>query len=204
MNPQRPIATCVLMMLLLAGVSPPAAAEPPSQDRFVLTLKRAIFDPADESQPLHGNTWHFDDSVTSFYAVEGETLRAFDSNFSIGGEVLRYINRFGQATTGDLFDEKMRLWAVFVKSKYHFRPGAVWQPYVGGGIGKAYASDYHGPIDGTADGYAAQAVAGMEWGFRKIGVRAEYMYLHARLHDDNSERVDASGRALTLGLAIHF
>ena len=94
--------------------------------------------------------------------------------------------------------------AFLVKSKYYFRLGKALQPYVGGGIGTVWVHDFSGPIHGFADGLGYQGVLGMLLRTDRVGMRVEYMYLHARVADNNGERIDASTRGLFVGLSFFF
>jgi opacity protein-like surface antigen len=98
----------------------------------------------------------------------------------------------------------MHTYAILARSKYYFRPGGAWQPYLGAGIGTVWSQDFSGPIHGLANGLGYQGVAGMQLRSDRFGVRLEYTYLRARLTDDEGEKIDASVRGVLLGVSFYF
>lgn len=193
----------VLGAALLTPILPAAGATLP--DRFVLTIKTGFLHLVDDSQSIAGATRAFDDSANNPFAVEGEWRPVSGDRVSIGGEILRYSNRFGRVGVPGAANED-RVWthAVLVKSKYFFGSDQRFQPYLGGGIGLSGAYDDSGPIEGVAQGIAAQAVIGMRLRGERVGFNAEYMYLHARAEDDKGDKIDTSSHGVFLGVSFFF
>ena len=199
------------LVLLLAGTTLPAMGQSPEEterrqpNTFALTIKTGDLTLVDDSQTISGNDRVFDRSAGSVFAIEGEGRLEREENLSLGGEIMRYRNLFRRTSaTGAGFEDTMYTHAFLVKSKYYFRLGKALQPYVGGGIGTVWAHDFSGPIHGFADGLGYQGVLGMLLRTDRVGMRVEYMYLHARVADNNGERIDASSRGLFVGLSFFF
>lgn len=199
------------LVLLLAGTALPAMGQSPEEmerrqpNTFALTIKTGDLTLVDDSQTISGNDRVFDKSAGSVFAIEGEGRLEREENLSLGGEIMRYRNLFRRTSaTGGGFEDTMYTHAFLVKSKYYFRSGKALQPYVGGGIGTVWAHDFSGPIHGFADGLGYQGVLGMLLRTDRVGMRVEYMYLHARVADNNGERIDASSRGLFVGLSFFF
>jgi opacity protein-like surface antigen len=201
------------LVLLLAGLALPAMGQSPKErepnrqpNAFALTIKTADLRLADDSQTIAGVDRAFERSAGDVFAIEGEgRLQGEAENLFLGGEIMRYRNHFRRASApGTSFDETMYTQAFLVKSKYYFRPGKAWQPYVGGGIGTVWSHDFSGPIHGVANGTGYQGVVGMQLRADRIGVRLEYMVLRAREADNNGEEINASTRGLFVGLSFFF
>ena len=201
------------LVLLLSGMALPAMGQSEAEkqpDRqpntFVLTIKTGDLKLAHDSQTISGNESRFNVSANTVMAIEGETrLQRESENLSFGGEVLRYNNPFKRASsTSPGFEDTMHTYAFLARSKYYFRPGGAWQPYLGAGIGTVWSHDSSGPIRGLANGLGYQGVAGMQLRTDRFGVRLEYTYLRARLTDDEGEKIDASVRGVLLGLSFYF
>jgi len=199
-------------ILLLAGLALPAMGQSPKENEyrqpnaFALTIKTGDLKLVNDSQTISGNAFRFEESANTVFAIEGETrLQRESENLSFGGEILRYKNPFKRvSSTTPGFEDTMYSYAFLAKSKYYFRPGAAWQPYLGGGIGTVWSQDFSGPIHGLANGLGYQAVAGMQLRTDRVGVRLEYTYLRARLTDDEGEKMDASARGVFFGVSFYF
>jgi opacity protein-like surface antigen len=197
------------LLLLLAALASPAMAQSPKENQpntFALTLKTGDIRLVDDSQTISGNERIFDRSADSVFAIEGEgRLQGEAENLSLGGESLRYKNHFRRASTAGVgFEDTLYTQAFLIKSKYYFRPGKAWQPYLGGGIGTVWSEDFGGPVRGIANATAYQAVLGMQLRAARVGIRVEYMYLRARETDNDGQKVDVSSRGLFVGLSFFF
>ena len=198
-------------VLLLAGTALPAMGQSPSPkernaqpNAFVLTIKTGDVKLADDSQTIGGNDWFFERSATDIAAIEGETrLGRGAENLSLGGEVLRYNNRFRLASAPGAFAGTMYTRAFFAKSKYYFMPGSAWQPYAGAGFGVVQAFDYSGPLH-SAEGTGYQGVVGMQLRTERVGLRMEYLGLWARIADDEGRKINLSSHGLFVGLSFFF
>jgi len=200
------------LIVLLAAMALPAMGQSPTEreyrqpNTFALTLKTGDVRLVHDSQTISGSDRLFDKSAGSIFAIEGEgRLQREAENLSLGGEVIRYRNLFRRASAvGGGFEDTMYTHAFLVKSKYYFRSGKALQPYLGGGIGTAWVTDFSGPISGFADGLAYQGVLGMLLRADRFGMRVEYMVLRARVADNGGERIDASSRGVFVGLSFFF
>jgi hypothetical protein len=195
----RPVVAAVLLFAAM-----PVFAEAPAftqPNKFALTIKGGHLKLVDDTQTIAGSARSFDDSADNIFAIEGET-RFQGENVSIGGEFIRYRNRFRRVTATD-FEDRMHTYALVAKAKYFFGHSA-WQPYVGAGVGRMEVHDLGGPIEGLSGGYALQGVAGLQWRTDRVGLRAEYLYLHGRVEDDKSDEVRASVQGAFLGVSFFF
>lgn len=198
------------LVLSLAWAALPAVAQSPAEARqpntLALTFKTGDVRLIDDSQSISTTDRTFDAGASGVWGVELETrLPAGAQNLSIGGEVLLYKNNFRKVTSsGPGFEDTMYTSAFLAKTKYYFLPGSPWQPYAGAGIGTVWSHDFTGPIHGIANGFAYQAVVGMQLRSERVGMRVEYMVLSARLKDDQGERIDASSRGLFAGFCVYF
>ena len=217
MNVKYSVGSRSFLALLLACAAWPVMGDPPAPGldsgseqtrpalpgKFVLTLKEGFFRLADDSQTINNHDWKFN-SPHSIYAIEGEGWIGPEKDLSIGGEIIYYDSRF-KRTDAPNINHKMQVRTLLVKPKYFFgSPNANWRPYIGAGFGHVDVTDNNGPIGGDAGGPAYQAVAGMQLRSERIGVRAEYMYLHAKVDDENDQKVNASIHGLFLGLVFYF
>jgi opacity protein-like surface antigen len=200
----------LFLIALLAGIALPAMGQSPKEgeyrqpNTFALTIKTGDLRLANDFQTISGSDRVFDKSAGSIFAIEGEgRLQREAENLSLGGEIMRYSNRFRRTSSAG-FEDTMYAHAFLAKSKYYFRPGKALQPYLGGGIGTAWVHDFSGPISGFADGLAYQGVLGMLLRSDRFGMRVEYMALRARVADNNGERIDASSRGVFVGLSFFF
>jgi opacity protein-like surface antigen len=203
------ITHCVLAAMFVAPVwsasadtaTPAAGTVLPNST--VLTLKVGAFNLNDDRQLLNNYEWDFSSSVTP-YAIEIEGWSGADKRITLGGEFMFYQSRFKRSGAPTVI-QSMHVRTLVAKPKYFFG-GAndSWRPYLGVGLGVAQVSDDEGPIGGSATGPAMQAVAGMQWRSERIGIRAEYLYLHTDVEDESIQEVNASGRALLVGISIHF
>jgi opacity protein-like surface antigen len=203
-----------VLIVVLAGIaSSPAIGQssgetaPSSRpNKAAFTIKTGDVRLAEGSQTLGGTDRVFDRSASSVFALEGEgILPGTEGNLSLGGEILSYNNSFKRANfSGGGFEDKMYTLGLLVKSKYYFRPGSAWQPYLGAGAGIVWAHDWGGPIRGVANGFAYQGVVGMQLRADRIGVRVEYMALRGRPTDNDGARVDVSSRGVFVGMSFFF
>lgn len=205
MTDRRQVALA-LAGLLAATPALGQSADAPRPNKAAFTVKTGDVRLAKDTQRIHDTDWVFDRSSSSVLALEGEgILPESDGNVSLGGEVLNYRNSFKRASfSGSGFEGKVSTLALLVKSKYYFRPGSPWQPYLGGGAGFAWADDTGGPLHGVANGFAYEGVVGMQLRTREIGVRVEYTVLRARPTDNDSAKADLSMRGIFVGVAFFF
>lgn len=187
----------------VAGQSSPETSRP---NKAAFAIKTGDVRLAKGSQDIHDTQWVFDRSASSVFAVEGEgILPESGGNLSLGGEILSYRNALKRATfQGSGFEGKLATLALLAKSKYYFRPGADWQPYVGAGAGIAWADDTGGPVHGVTNGFAYEGVIGMQLRLRNVAVRVEYAALRSRPTDDDGAKIDLSTRGVFVGIAFLF
>jgi opacity protein-like surface antigen len=86
--------------------------------------------------------------------------------------------------------------------KYYFRAADRFYPFVGAGIGLAYAT-YSGNLTGKAGGLAYQGLVGMEYRFESVGLRLEYKYLAATAGKSGSD-VKVGGSGILAGVSFEF
>jgi opacity protein-like surface antigen len=194
------IASLVLATTLAgAPVAAPATERP---NKFTLTVKGGEVNLIDERQTIAGTERDFDAEASNFLALEFET-RFRGENVAVGGEIMRYSNRFRRASVTS-YENSMRTFAVLATGKYFFGDGHMLEPYIGGGVGIVHVHDYGGPIEGVSDGLAAKAVIGLQLRGDRFGGRLELFHHRARVDDDKGDEVDASVRGILLGATFFF
>lgn len=156
------------------------------------------------TQTFLSATHTFDTKSTSVFGVEYE-YRAWEG-VAVGAEYGQFKNSFTSSTTSvaSSIDTKMFL----VKFKKYFEYSDIFQPYVGIGAGTAW-TDFGGAITGNTIGGAYEAVGGMDFRFKHIGVYTELRYLSAKTSGkesgtDNTADVHVTGSGAFAGVSIHF
>jgi hypothetical protein len=186
-----------------AAAPAPAQAspeEPAVQESSGLTLilKGGSFQLANSTQTILNFSRDFS-SAGLAYGLEGEWR--WVNGFALGLEV------YGQSqdwtTTGSPSSGSMDVAYVFFNAKKYFRQGSIVQPFLGAGVGAA-STTFSGSITGSAGGPAVQAMAGIVFRWKKVGLYTEYKYEHAEVSDPASNTVDVSGSGLFAGLSVYF
>lgn len=191
---------CSVVSLFLAvftlAVSGPAGAE------STIIVKGGSQTLNDATQSIAGPPsaiLNFDEQSKQAFGLEYEWQ--FGSGFSVGGEILHFTHDW---TSGPFSSGDLRSLTFTVNGKKYFKVTDWLRPYVGVGIGFA-SGDFKGP-GGTAGlfGLAAQAMGGVEFRFKQVGLYTEVKALTAQPEDSNSEKIDISGTGLYAGLSVHF
>ena len=187
------LSSAMLLGLLASNI---AAAD------STIIVKAGSHQLTDSTQYISGfpsATLYFDDRSTSALGIEYEWR--FPKNFTVGGEIsgFRQEWRSNYGTVGDLTTLNF-----LVNGKKYFVVTDWFNPYVGIGLGIATA-DFEGP-GGSASlaGFAGQAMAGIEFRFKHIGIYTEVKQFIAQPEDDAGETIDISGTGIYGGLSIHF
>jgi opacity protein-like surface antigen len=88
-------------------------------------------------------------------------------------------------------------------AKKYFEITGLLYPYVGAGLGVA-TNSFSGDLTGSASGPAYQAMAGVEFRLKNIGVYTELKYLSSSTEDSAGAKTKIGGTGKNLGLGISF
>jgi hypothetical protein len=88
-------------------------------------------------------------------------------------------------------------------AKKYFEITDLLYPYVGAGAGIA-ANSFSGNVTGSAYGPAFQAMAGIDFRVKNVGVYAELKYLSSSTGASSGENTKIGGMGTNLGLGISF
>ena len=140
--------------------------------------------------------------------------------FSLGGDVLHTSNRYTASlinpSTGAfvaMADGKLNVNYVFFMIRKYFAVTEHFQPFIGAGLGLADAR-LSGGVDKRASGLSLQLAGGIHYRIgSRIGIRAEYRYVHApdialEPEEANTGRIfgdlNLSGKGTFVGVSAHF
>lgn len=178
------------------------APEAPHAGRagFNLIVKGGSFSLASGSQSILTVPLTISTGSTGF-GLEGEWIIA--SGWAFGAEYLSHSHFFTTSSgSGD-----MAVTVVMLNAKKYFRYGATVQPYVGVGLGSTVAdlsSTGAVTVNGTAGGFAVQAMGGVAFRWEHVGLYTELKYQSARAEDANGEGVDVGGMGVFAGVSVLF
>lgn len=143
------------------------------------------------------------------YGLEGEwhLSNGFAFGLEVFGHSQDYITASPSIESGD-----MTVTNVFINAKKYFRPNAVFQPYIGVGLGSAtadFSAGGGGGVTGSAGGFAVQGMAGLAFRWQHVGIYTELKYARAEIDATNattgaSETIDVSGTGVFAGMNVHF
>ncbi|HSD96997.1 MAG TPA: hypothetical protein VLB06_07635, partial [Sulfuricaulis sp.] len=182
-----------------AEVSRPAAPEAKQHGGLALILKTGRFDMSDRSQVIGGLQSEFDSKASGVLGVELEWRDR--SGFALGGELYRFTNKI--TVVGTSLEGEMEAVAFLVNAKKYFEITDLLYPYVGAGLGAA-TSSFSGDLTGSASGPAYQAMAGIEFRSRNIGLYTELKYLSSSTEDSAGAKIKIGGNGKNLGLGVSF
>jgi len=187
-----------------SGAKQPASTpEPPdaTRDGFNLIVKVGSYSLASGTQtvviPVLGPaTLNYSTGSTTL-VVEGEWITT--TGWAFGAEYMGHSHEYvSTAGTGDLSAS-----LLMINVKKYFRYGATVQPYLGIGIGSAFA-DLSGGISGSAGGFAAQVMGGVAFRWQHVGLYTEFKQQTATTKDANSQEIDLGGSGLFVGVSAFF
>lgn len=174
----------------------------------VILVKAGNYSLNDNRQSITTNWWPSSELTIEEDAtlVGLEYEWRFKNGFSIGGEYAEsthsYVERtaFGTVATGDLGQ-----FTLTVNGKKYFKVTDWFLPYVGIGIGwGGVVLDESGTDnDNVYIGLAAQALAGAEFRFGRVGVYTGAKLVSSEV-EDGEDTIDISGTAYLGGVTIHF
>jgi outer membrane protein W len=199
---RRCVTAAVLLAAALLCAAPVHAETLGRPNSFVMSVKGGEVELTDARQPIAGAERQFNEDAANFLALEFET-RFQDENAAVGGEIMRYTNRYRRTTVTE-YEDSMRSFAVLATGKFFFGDGRTVEPYLGGGIGVLQVHDYDGPIEGLSSGLAAKAVLGLQVRGDRFGGRLEVFHLHGSVDDDKGDEINASARGVLLGATFFF
>jgi opacity protein-like surface antigen len=166
---------------------------------LALILKTGSFEMSDRSQVVGGLQSQFDSSADGVIGAELEWRDR--SGFAFGGELYRFTNNIvavGTSLTGE-----MEVVAFLANAKKYFEITGFLYPYVGAGLGVA-SSSFSGDLTGNASGPAYQAMAGIEFRSKNIGLYTELKYLSSKTEDSANAKIKIGGTGKNLGLGVSF
>jgi len=180
-------------------VSKPVAPEAKQQGGLALILKSGRFEMSDRTQQVGGLQSQFDSKATGVWGAE---LEWRDRNgFAYGGELYRFTNKL--VALGTSLEGEMEVVALMANAKKYFEITDLLYPYVGAGAGIA-ANSFSGNVTGSAYGPAFQAMAGIDFRVKNVGVYAELKYLSSSTGASSGENTKIGGTGTNLGLGISF
>jgi opacity protein-like surface antigen len=180
-------------------VSKPVAPEAKQQGGLALILKSGRFEMSDRTQQVGGLQSQFDSKATGVWGAE---LEWRDRNgFAYGGELYRFTNKL--VALGTSLEGEMEVVALMANAKKYLEITDLLYPYVGAGAGIA-ANSFSGNVTGSAYGPAFQAMAGIDFRVKNVGVYAELKYLSSSTGASSGENTKIGGTGTNLGLGISF
>jgi opacity protein-like surface antigen len=182
-----------------SSVSKPASASEKKSGGLALILKTGSFEMSNRSQVIGGLESEFDSSASGVVGAELEWRDR--SGFAFGGEMYRFTNNI--VAVGTPLQGEMEVVALMANAKKYFEITGLLYPYVGAGLGVA-ATSFSGDLTGSASGQAYQAMAGIEFRSKNIGLYTELKYLSSSTEDSNGAKVKVGGNGLNIGLGISF
>ena len=175
---------------------------------LTLIAKVGSFQLASSPQTIVGLSRDFS-AASVAYGVEGEwrLSNGFAFGLELFGHSQDYITASPSIESGD-----MTVTNVYINAKKYFRPNAVFQPYIGVGLGSAtadFSAGGGGGVTGSAGGFAVQGMAGLAFRWQHVGIYTELKYARAEIDATNattgaSETIDASGTGVFAGMNVHF
>jgi opacity protein-like surface antigen len=167
-------------------------------------LKAGTYKLSKDTQDFLGSTQTFDGKSKSVWGAEYE-YRVWHG-VAIGAEYGQFRNTMtsSDSTLPSTMDVKLFL----VKVKKYFEFSDIFQPYVGVGVGAAWAN-FDGWINGDSVGGAYAALGGMEFRFKHVGVYTEYRYLSSKTSGkqevtNDTVNIHVGGSGAFAGVSIHF
>ena len=173
-----------------------------SESALALILKGGNYSMSEQSQLLLGSSSQFDSKSTGVAGVELEWR--FRNGFALGGELYRFSNKID---AGTIAETKMDVLVFMVDLKRYFEIANFFYPYVGAGVGDAiadFSTDFSGGATGRSSGFAYQAMAGIEFRIKNVGIYTEVKRLYSTTNDSTGEIVKVGGTGKSVGLSISF
>jgi opacity protein-like surface antigen len=177
----------------------PTASEAKQHGGLALILKTGRFNMSDRIQVVGGLQSEFDSKASGVLGAELEWRER--SGFAFGGELYRYTNKI--VAVGTILEGEMEAVAFMANAKKYFEITGLLYPYVGAGLGVA-ANSFSGDVTGSASGPAYQAMAGIEFRMKNIGVYTELKYFFSNTKDSANDTTKIGGKGMNLGLGISF
>jgi opacity protein-like surface antigen len=179
--------------------SKPAASPEKMQRGLALILKTGRFNMSDRSQVVGGLQSQFDSKATGVLGAELEWRDR--SGFAFGGELYRFTNKI--VAVGTSLEGEMEAVAFLANAKKYFEITGLLYPYVGAGLGVA-TNNFSGNVTGSASGPAYQAMAGIEFRMKNVGVYTELKYLFSSTEDSAGAKTKIGGNGKNLGIGVSF
>jgi hypothetical protein len=215
----RPIGAGAKRMTSTAAARrtpPPAAKAPePEAERAApessrselpntIILKAGTYKMSKGTQDFLSATRTFDTKSKSVWGAEYE-YRVW-RGVAVGAEYGQFKNSF--TSSGTSVRSNMDVKLFLVKAKKYFEMSDLFQPYVGVGVGAAWAN-FDGAVTGDTVGAAYEAVGGMDFRFKYVGVYTELRYLSSttsgkQKDTDNTVDVHVTGSGAFAGVSFHF
>jgi opacity protein-like surface antigen len=179
--------------------SRPVVPEAKKQGGLALILKTGRFNMSDRTREVGGLQSEFDSKAGGVLGVELEWRDR--SGFAFGGELYRFTNKI--VALGTALEGEMDAVALLANAKKYFELAGFFYPYVGAGVGIA-ATSFSGDLTGSASGPAYQAMAGIEFRSKNIGLYTELKYLSSTTEDSAGTKIKIGGNGKNLGLGVSF
>jgi opacity protein-like surface antigen len=179
--------------------SPQEAGEQPShQNAIALILKGGSYRISEQVQLLLGSSSQFDAKSTGVAGAELEWR--FRNGFALGAELYQFSNKIDFGTTTET---KMDVQAFTVNLKRYFAIANFFYPYAGAGVGDSIAK-FSGFTVARSSGFAYQAIAGIEFRIKNIGIYTEAKRLYSNTGDSTGDIAKVGGTGKSVGLSLSF
>jgi hypothetical protein len=185
--------------------SAPAAPESGASDLpNTIILKAGTYKLSKGTQDFLSATHSFDTKSTSVWGL-GYEYRVW-RGVAVGAEYSQFKNSLTTTSTSETSTMDTRL--LLVKVKKYFELSDLIQPYIGLGIGAAWAN-FDGAVTGNTIGAAYEGVGGVDFRFKRIGIYTELRYLSSTTSGkeegtDNNVDVHVTGSGAFAGVSVHF
>ncbi len=190
------ILKCVLILAMAGNITSVFAS--PYDKRHVIIPKLGTYE-LDNRNQSSGRT--FETKSDSVFALEYEYH--FKFGLSLGGEIVGFDNTY---TKTFQYTAESRLYMGNVK--YHFNHQGAFSPFIGAGLGIAYIRNNEEPFVLSHTGEAYQAMVGIDYRFKYVGLHLEYKMVDAEAEDDfgsfTISRIDLGGSGIFAGVSAIF
>ncbi len=177
----------------------PASSQSSSQSALALILKGGGYRMSEQAQVVGGLISLFDTKSTGVGGIEVEWRAR--NGFAGGGELYTFNNTV--VPFGTTLKAKMDTIVFMINAKKYFAIADFFYPYVGAGIGFATAT-LSGDATGSSSGYGSQAMAGVEFRIKNVGLYLELKRLYSTIDDSSGETTKIGGTGENIGLSISF
>lgn len=163
-------------------------------------IKAGSYDFEMTQQTVLGRTINIDDNNSSYFAAEYQHI--FDSNFSIGGEVLEAQHEYTDTANNNRGDIYSNLFLF--NAKYNFDITSWLNSFIGVSAGFSVV-EMEGPVNSDMVGAVYGYGVGLTFRFSKhVGLTFQYSGLDSEPEDSAGNTLDISGRNFSANVSLFF